>query len=200
MNIVKSILFIFASAAILLIVNHLIISFCGNLKIIESNQLPSTVKYALVLGAGKDYPTSRYRNYAFLGRIETTAMFHKAHPSVKIIISGISDGFHYNEAEDMKKLLVKKGVNTESLILDNTSIDTFESLKTTKKLLGTQECVIISQKQHLCRAIWLAGKINLNAIGLVAEGYPNGDPTWLKIREIGARIKARYDVLFDKNN
>jgi len=200
MKIVKSFLAIFVCAIILLIVNHLIISYCGNLKIIESNKLPTTVKYALVLGAGKEYPNSRYRNHSFLGRMETTAVFHKEHPNVKIILSGFADGYHYNEAEDMKNMLVEKDVNPEILILDDTSIDTFESLKTTKKLLGKQECIIISQKQHLCRAIWLADKINLNALGLIAEGYPNGDPRWLKIREIGARIKARYDILFDKNN
>jgi SanA protein len=200
MKIVKSILVIFASAIVLLIVNHLIISFCGRLKIIESTQIPKTVKYGLLLGAGKDYPSSRYRNYSFLGRMETTYKFHIAHPTVKIVLSGFADGYHYNEAEDMKKKLVEKGVNPEILILDDTSIDTFESLKMAKRLLGDQECIIISQKQHLCRAIWLADKINLNAFGLIAEGYPNGDPRWLKVREIGARIKARYDILFDKNN
>lgn len=200
MKFVKSILVIFIGAIILLIVNHLIISYCGNLKIIESSQLPKTVKYALVLGAGKDYPNSRYRNYSFLGRMETTAKFHKVHPTVKIILSGIADGYHYDEAGDMKKVLVEKGVDPNILILDNTSIDTFESIKMVKRLLGDQECLIISQKQHLCRAIWLGEKIKLKAIGLEAEGYPKGDPKWLQIREAGARIKARYDILFDKNN
>jgi SanA protein len=170
------------------------------LKIIESNQLPSTVKYALILGAGKEYPNSRYRNYSFLGRMETTTKFHNAHPTVKLILSGIADGFHYDEAGDMKKELVENGVDPDVLILDNTSIDTFESLKMAKRLLGDQECIIISQKQHLCRAIWLGEKINLNAVGLIAEGYPKGDPKWLQIREMGARIKARYDIMFDKNN
>jgi vancomycin permeability regulator SanA len=163
--------------------------------LIDVNSKITKGTYVLVPGAGKDYPNGRRPNYFFLGRMSKTAELHKAHPELKIILSGIADGHHYNEAIDMQKDLLTRGVDSTSLILDNGSADTYETIQMYDEHFKHNPVIIISQKEHLFRALWLAEKTGLKAEGIIADGNPYGTPRWFIVREMFARMKARIELL-----
>jgi SanA protein len=195
MIMVKSAVTLTTLLLLVVLINYFSFERCGrnHLIDIDSDIKPGT--YVLVPGAGRDYPNGRRPNYFFLGRMSKTAELHKAQPQLKIILSGIADGHHYNEAIDMKKDLLLRGVDSSAMILDNGSVDTYETIKMYDEHYKHNPVIIISQKEHLFRALWLAEKRGLKAEGIIADGNPYGTPRWFIVREMLARMKARYDIL-----
>jgi SanA protein len=150
--------------------------------------------YILILGAGKNYPQSPNPNYYFLGRMKKAIEVNKTHPQCKFFLSGIKYGEHYDEAQDMRRFLIANNIPDSLLILDSLSYDTYDSIRHFKARFKNKSVVIVSQDEHLQRAVWLATTSKLNAKGLIANGYPNGTPNYFFVREFGARIKARIEV------
>jgi len=181
---------------VLILCNYWWISHVGNKMIIHENNIQLKNRYVLVLGAGKEYRMGKRPNYFFNGRVDAVVKLRQMYPNCKIIISGISDGNHYDEANDLKKELVDKAVNDTLIMLDSDSKDTYASLQMFNKNYLYEPVIIVSQKAHLCRALWMAKQMNINAVGYVAEGWPKREPKWFLIREIGARVKATLEIFF----
>lgn len=176
--------------------NYWWVSYVGNKMIIHENSYQLKNRYVLVLGAGKEYRMGKRPNYFFNGRVNAVVKLRQAYPNCKIIISGISDGNHYDEANDLKKELLAKGVKDSLIILDSESKDTYASLKMFNRKYLYEPVIIVSQKAHLCRALWMANQMNINAVGYTAEGWPKREPKWFLIREMGARVKATLELYF----
>jgi len=177
----------------LILLNYIHIQLYGNWRMMDDPSLEN-FKYALIPGAGRNYPQSPNPNYAFLGRMDTAAAVWRRHPKTKLILSGYEDDRYYREAQDMRDALLKKGIPDSVLLLDPTSIDTYASIQYYLRSFGSEPVVIISQPQHLERALWLACAEGVNAYGYEAGNYPGGTPRWFYIRELGARLKARLEV------
>jgi vancomycin permeability regulator SanA len=95
----------------------------------------------------------------------------------------------------MQKDLLLRGVDSAAMILDNGSVDTYETIRMYDEHYKHNPVIIISQKEHLFRALWLAEQTGLQAEGIIADGNPYGTPRWFIVREMLARMKARYDIL-----
>ncbi len=176
----------------LVVLNNMDIRLYAQSRIITNVDKLPDFGHVLVLGAGKNYAFSR-PNYAFIGRMDAVTAVWKKHPQLQLILSGMSDGDLYNEPEDMLRSLNLRGVPTKNCLLDNHSYTTFDSVKRFKKTFGFSP-IIVSQEDHLERAIWMAKTCGMNAIGFQADGYPGGTPRWVINREYLARIKARLIV------
>lgn len=181
---------------VLILCNYWWISHVGNKMIVHENTIQLKNRYVLVLGAGKEYRMGKRPNYFFNGRVDAVVKLRQSYPNCKIIISGISDGNHYDEANDLKKELLTKGVKDTLIMLDSDSKDTYASLQMFNKKYLYEPVIIVSQKAHLCRALWMAKQMNINAVGFVAEGWPKREPKWFLMREMGARVKATLEILF----
>lgn len=181
---------------VLILCNYWWISHVGNKMIVHENTIQLKNHYVLVLGAGREYRMGKRPNYFFNGRVDAVVKLRQSYPNCKIIISGISDGNHYDEANDLKKELLTKGVKDTLIMLDSDSKDTYASLKMFNKKYSYEPVIIVSQKAHLCRALWMAKQMNINAVGYVAEGWPKREPKWFLIREMGARVKATLEIFF----
>lgn len=177
----------------LMLLNYIHIWLYGQYKFAEPDDYKQ-IKYVLIPGAGRNYPESPNPNYAFLGRMKAAVVIHREHPEIPLILSGYADGGHYREANDMLEALVKLGIDSSSCILDSGSIDTYASIDYYTRNYKNSPVLIVSQTPHLERALWLACALGADAYGYEAEGYPQGTPRWLMIREFGARIKARLEV------
>ena len=178
----------------LLTINYLDIRLQGNSKMLRDVYAVKSSDYILILGAGKNYPQSPNPNFYFLGRMKKAIEVNKVHPQCKFFLSGIKYGEYYDEAQDMRRFLIANNVPDSLLILDSLSFDTYDSIRHFKERFKNKSVVIVSQEEHLQRAVWLATTANLNAKGLIAKGYPNGTPDYFFVREFGARIKARIEI------
>ena len=145
----------------------------------------------LILGAGirKDgTPTPMLRDRLLAG-IEA----HKIDKTVPILISGDSENPEYRETDTMKQFLLELDVEEDKIICDGYGLSTYESVWRAKNIYGYKRILIVTQKYHLHRALYIADKMNIDADGLDAALETYGKQAQYNFREYFARIK---DVIY----
>lgn len=199
MNLKKFFLLTFGSSVTmfaLIIVNYHWMSYTSKDRIFTNiAQLP---KYdtIMVLGSGRIYNTDR-PNYLFIGRMKATSRLALNQHGKHIIASGADDVKKYDEPHDMKKELIRRGVNEDMISEDDKGSNTFNSVMSLS-VNKSNKVIIISQHYHLERALYFARSLNVDAVGYAAGGFPGATPFVFIAREYLARIKARFLVLFNK--
>jgi len=154
---------------------------------------PSGNKVALLLG------TSRYRaggttNLYFQYRINTAVELYRIGKIKHIIVSGDNRVENYNEPKQMQIVLMSRGIPESAITLDYAGFRTLDSVVRCKKVFGQTKFIIISQKFHVERALFIAHKYDIDAIGFAAKDPPQKYSTRTKIREIFAKTKAVIDL------
>lgn len=74
-----------------------------------------------------------------------------------------------SEAEVMQEYLLAKGVPESAMKLETSSTNTLGNCKQTKETYDLKRTVIVSQAEHLVRAIYLC-----NALGIKSTGFASG--------------------------
>ena len=152
---------------------------------------------ALVLGAppvGKSGTPNLY----FLYRMDAAAKLYEAGKIDRILVSGDNMKRGYDEPEAMKKALVERGVPEEIIFKDDAGFRTFDSVVRAKEVFGQSEFIVVSQKFHNERAVFIAGKKGIKAVGYNAADVRISYGLTTLIREWGARCKVFLDLLFGK--
>ena len=152
---------------------------------------------ALVLGT-PPISKSGGPNLFFLSRIDAAARLYEAGKVDRILVSGDNWRRERNEPEEMKKALVDRGVPEEIIFMDEAGFRTFDSVVRAKEVFGLSEFIVVSQKFHNERAVFIAGKKGIKAIGFNASdvSFHYGFITY--VREWGARCKVFIDLMFGK--
>lgn len=154
-------------------------------------------KVGLVLGTSpklKNGNNNLYFDYRILAAVE----LYKAGKIKYILISGDNRREDYNEPEEMKKALMQKGIPEKSIYLDYAGFRTLDSVIRAKEVFGQNRLTIISQRFHNERAIYLAEKNGINAIGYNAKDVNAYSGLKTNIRELFARVKMFIDLATDK--
>ena len=142
----------------------------------------------LVLGAAVNPDGSV--SHALRSRLETALGLYDDGASDKIIVSGDNGTKTYNEVEVMKKYLMERGIPEENIFMDHAGFDTYSSVYRAKEIFCAQKPVIVSQREHLLRAMYFADRLGLDAKGVACLDYIGNEASYQRIREYGARFKA----------
>lgn len=138
-------------------------------------------------------------NLYFTHRIRAAAELYRAGKVRYIIVSGDNRKHGYNEPEAMKAALIAQGVPAERIIPDYAGIRTLDSVLRARSIFGQPSYIIVSQKFHNERAVYLARAHGIRAVGYNAVDvhlYAGGFKT--RVREYGARMKMYLDLLTGK--
>lgn len=156
---------------------------------------PSTVPsfdVALVLGTS---PTTRGRANAFFeSRMDAAAALFRAGVVRGILASGDNSVRGYDEPAAMREALAARGVPAEFITVDCAGFSTLDSVVRARRVFGLDRVLIVSQRFHLERALFLARDTGLDAQGYAAADAP---PHWqarVRARESFARVKAVADA------
>ncbi len=153
-----------------------------------------TVKTALLLGTSKTLNNGQSNTY-FDNRIRATSNLYKSGKIQYIIVSGDNSRKNYNEPEDMQLALMKYGIPQDKIFLDFAGFRTLDSVVRAKEIFGQQKIIIISQKFHNERAVFLAQQNGIDAFGYNAEDVNKYAGFKTNMREYLAKAKAYYDVI-----
>ena len=156
--------------------------------------VPET-KVALLLGTGKNLNNGMPNAY-FYNRIKAASDLYKSGKIQYIIVSGDNSTKDYNEPEDMQMELTKQGIPQNKIILDHAGFRTLDSVVRAKDIFGQTKLVIISQKFHNERAVFLAKENGMEAFGYNAEDVNKYAGLKTNLREYLAKAKAYWDLLF----
>ena len=138
------------------------------------------------------------KNLYFTYRIDAAVELYKAKKIGRILISGDGREKNYDEPKYMRRHLIKRGIPANKITLDKKGLRTYDSVINAKKTYKLSEFTVISQRFHNERAIFLAGRRGMDAIGFNAKDAPNQKgkaATKIKIREVLARVKVFADLL-----
>jgi SanA protein len=183
-------------ALVVCLANYKINSFSEPFVFDTIDSLPSC-KTAIVLGTSK-YMANGTRNSFFYNRIKAAEELFKSGKIKAVIISGDNSLTYYNEPQDMKQELMKAGVPDSVIYLDYAGFRTFDSMIRAKEIFGQSKLIVVSQKFHNERAIFIARKYGIEAYGYNAEDVNSAIGFKTRIRELFARVKVFIDVYGDK--
>ena len=153
---------------------------------------------ALVLGTSPE-GRSGGLNLFFVARIKAAVELYESGKVDRILVSGDNRRKGYNEPAAMKEALIEKGIPEDIIFLDYAGFRTFDSVVRAKEVFGQSDFIVVSQKFHAERAVFIAGKKGIDAIGYNATDVSlslGGIIT--HVREWGARCKVFLDLLFGK--
>lgn len=148
---------------------------------------------ALVLGTSQ-YLRGGRKNLFFEYRIQATVSLYQAGKIKHIVVSGDNATKHYDEPAMMKKELVKRGIPACKITCDYAGFRTFDSVVRMWKVFGQTSFMVVSQKFHNQRAVFLARKQGLDAIGFNAKDVTGTNGLKTHLREYFARFKAVIDL------
>ena len=153
---------------------------------------------ALVLGTS---PEGRFGdpNRFFIARINAAAELYESGKIDRILVSGDNRHKDYNEPAAMRVALIEKGIPEDIIFLDYAGFRTFDSVVRAKEVFGQSAFIVVSQKFHTERAVFIAGKKGIDAIGYNATDVSlRSGGIITHVREWGARCKVFLDLLFGK--
>ena len=163
----------------------------------KAKNLPST-KTALLLGTNKKLRNGNDNLY-FKYRIDACLELFRSGKVSHILISGDNGSKEYNEPQDMKNELISRGIPEEKITLDYAVFDTYDSVLRAKMIFGQDAFIVVSQKFHNQRAVYIARRNGINAYGYNARDVKKMNGLKTKIREFFACVKAYIEVKVNVN-
>ena len=151
----------------------------------------------LLLGTGKYLSTGTLNPY-YRYRIEAAADLLKAGKIRYLVISGDNSRKDYNEPAYMQSDLIAEGIDTSRLFLDYAGFRTFDSVVRLKEIFGQDSATIISQPFHNERALYIASREGIHAVGYNAQDVGSRFGLKVQAREKLARVKVFIDYLFNE--
>ena len=147
----------------------------------------------LVLGAGvrNGSPTPMLRD-----RLITGISLYKSGAAPKIIMSGDHGREDYDEVNVMKSYAVENGVPDSDVFMDHAGFSTYDSVYRAKAVFEADSIIIVTQKYHLYRALYIAERLGVNAVGVSADLDDYSGQLKRDLREIAARDKDFFSCLF----
>ncbi|WP_206171034.1 SanA/YdcF family protein [Phragmitibacter flavus] len=134
-------------------------------------------------------------NLFFTTRMEAAAKLYHAGKVQYLIVSGDNARAGYNEPAEMKKALVKAGVPAERVYCDYAGFRTLDSVVRAKKVFGMEEFMVIAQRFHNERALYIARRNGMPDVVAFDAAMPAVNTGWkVRVREVGARMMAVLDV------
>ena len=195
---------IFYTLAILFIITIITVFICD--RVIDNasdGRLYSDVQaipennVGLLLGTGK-LLSNGYENLYYRYRINAAADLWKAGKIKYLVISGDNSRKAYDEPSDMRADLMLLGVDSAAIYLDYAGFRTFDSIVRLREIFGQTKVTIISQLFHNQRAIYIAKREGIEAIGFNARDVSQKIGWRVKFREKLARVKVFVDFVTGK--
>ena len=153
------------------------------------------MKTGLLLGTSK-YLRAGTINQYYKHRINATVELYKAGKILFVLISGDNSTNYYDEPTTMKQDLIAHGIPAKKIFLDYAGFRTLDSVVRAKKIFGQTKLCVISQQFHNERAIYIAEKNGMIAVGYNAKSVSKTYGVKTKVREFFARPKVVLDMIF----
>jgi SanA protein len=177
-------------------VNKMVVKAAEDKLYTSSEKIPHN-KVGLLLGTGK-YLISGYINQYYQFRIEAAVALYKAGKIDFILVSGDNSKKEYDEPTTIKNDLIAQGVPEEKIYLDYAGFRTLDSVVRCREIFGQESITVISQQFHNERAVYLAKKKGIKAIGFNAKDVDAYYGFRTRLREKFARVKMMLDLVFGK--
>ena len=123
-------------------------------------------------------------------RLRTALELYRAGAVGKVLVSGDHGRNEYDEVNAMRRWLEARGVPPQDIFMDHAGFDTHDTMQRAARVFAVRGAVIVTQRFHLPRAVYLARQAGLDAVGVAADRHVYRK-WWLnELRESVARVKS----------
>ena len=129
-------------------------------------------------------------------RLEKGVQLYENGAAPKLLMSGDNGQVEYNEVITMGNYALEKGVPSQDIFLDYAGFSTYESMYRAKEIFQAKKILIVTQKYHLHRALYIAQAMGLDAYGVSCDTQVYAGQINRDIREILARNKDFLTSIF----
>ena len=197
-NKMKTVLFVFAIAAIIIIlilaIVHTYVRHAYTNRIITPQQA-SELNADCILVLGVRVWDNGSPGAMLEDRLLQGIELYKAGASDRLLMSGDHGSDEYDEVNPMKNFAVERNVPSEHIFMDHAGFSTYDSMYRARDVFQVKKVVIITQEFHLYRSLYIANKLGLDAYGVASDPRSYAGQEFREIREVLARIKDFFKVL-----
>ena len=157
----------------------------------ETSQL-SDIDCIMVLGCGVrgDSPTPLLAD-----RLQRGVEVFQVGSAPKILMTGDHGQDNYDEVNVMKQYALEAGIAESDIFMDHAGFSTYESMYRAKEIFGVKKMIIVTQKYHLSRALYIANKLGIEAYGVASDYRTFSGQLGRDSREVLARVKDIFTVV-----
>lgn len=127
-------------------------------------------------------------------RVDAGVEVFKKGGAKALVMSGDRSDY-YDEVTAMVNRAVARGVPRECIVEDPEGFSTSESIERAGAVYGYKRIVIVTQRYHLFRSLYIAGKNGLEAYGVAADTGVYEGHVYQELREIAARVKDFFKCM-----
>lgn len=153
-----------------------------------------TNQVGLVLGTSERGRNGGPNPY-FTHRMDAAIALYRAGKVRHLLVSGDNGRNTYNEPMAMRTTLIAAGVDSADITLDFAGFRTLDSVVRARAVFGQERITVISQRFHNERAVYIARRMGIDAVGFNANDVGIAQGLRTQLREKLARTKVFIDLL-----
>ncbi|MCX7614629.1 MAG: YdcF family protein [Clostridiales bacterium] len=176
----------------ILMINLYIIQSTQKYILSEKTMSDSDFDCALVLGA-RVYSSGKL-SPMLEDRVLTGIELYQNGTVPKLLLSGDHGRKNYDEVNAMKRYALDKKIPQQDIFMDHAGFSTYESMYRARDVFQVKRTIIVTQKFHLNRAIFIARALGINTYGIAADKREYQNQWYNELRESLARVKDFINV------
>ena len=130
-------------------------------------------------------------------RVDTALYLYRKGKAKRFLLSGDNRADDYDEVNAMRNYLLARGVPEAHIFIDPAGLDTYDSMIRSQKIYEVPDAIVVTQKFHLPRTLFIAQNLDLNYIGFSANSRQYKTESSLVHREKLANLKAIFELLIN---
>jgi len=128
-------------------------------------------------------------------RLRRGVALYQAGAAPVIVMSGDHGQWEYDEVTAMKRYAVEHGVPPEDVFMDHAGFSTYDSMYRARDIFGARRILIVTQRYHIYRALYIARQLGLEAYGVTSDYRAYASQPRNSAREFLARAKDYFKCM-----
>ena len=176
--------------ALVAVVNRAVVWEASRSEIYDCNkEINIDKKYDCILVLGAGVRPDGTPSHMLEDRLRGAVALYEAGVSDVLLLSGDNSGDDYDEVSAMVKYCLEHGVPESAIVRDDIGFSTSESVYNTVRTLGYRDILVVTQKYHLYRAMYMIKRMGADADGFATDYRAYSMQIKRDVREYVARCK-----------
>ena len=146
-------------------------------------------KYDAIVVLGAGLKSDGTPSHMLEDRLKAAIAMYREGVSQTIMLSGDNSGEDYNEVAAMERYCLDANIPSEAIVLDGEGFSTYETMHNAINENKYAKVMVVTQKYHLYRAVYIAREMGAEADGYCADYRAYFGQIRRDLREYLARTK-----------
>lgn len=185
-----------AALFLLFAVINIIVLLSAQSRIVDIEEAKALGSFDCILVLGAGVWRNNRPSHVLEDRLKIGIEAYCAGVSDKLLMSGDHGRNNYDEVNVMKSFAMDCGIPSENIFMDHAGFSTYESMYRARDVFSAHRVLIVTQKFHMYRVLYIANALGLEAYGLTSDLREYTNATYSQLRESLARVKDFFMVIF----